>query len=331
MGSNKSISVVIPNFNGEGLLKRNLPFLYEALKIADAEYEIIIPDDASSDNSVAFLKTHYPDIIVIANPRNQGFGTNINSGIRVATKNLVFILNSDIELTPYYFAPVLRHFSDEKVFGVMGRIIGLDSDVIQDAAKYPAYQFTNINATINYRLASDQNNNAALPSFFLSGANALVDRVKLAELGGFSELYSPFYFEDVDLGLRAWRLGYTCLYEHEAVCRHPNSVTIKKYNSNDRVKIVAKRNKMFLHFMHLNGLELYSWFALLLIKVLGRALMLDKKFIKSFRAFYQNLPAARNAKQEFKDLQNRKGVPISVAQVRENILASIKDYPIIKF
>ena len=46
------------------------------------------------------------------------------------------------------------------------------------------------------------------------------DKNKLIELGGFNELYAPFYVEDYDLSLRAWRLGYKCYYEHFALCRH---------------------------------------------------------------------------------------------------------------
>jgi GT2 family glycosyltransferase len=145
----KSISVVIPNYNGEQLLQKNLPLLYQALNTANLEYEIIIPDDASTDNSIHFLKNNYPQIILVRNKTNSGFATNINSGIRKATKELVFLLNSDIELTPDYFLTLLPYFQDNKTFGVTGRIIGIDSDEIQDGAKYPQYTFGNIKSTIN--------------------------------------------------------------------------------------------------------------------------------------------------------------------------------------
>jgi GT2 family glycosyltransferase len=325
----KRVSVVIPNYNGQALLEKNLPLLYRALQAAGLTYEIIIPDDASTDGSVAFLKARYPDIRVVEHPRNQGFATNINAGIRLARLELVFLLNSDIELTPDYFLPLLPYFQDPATFGVTGRIIAMDSDTIQDGAKYPDYAFGNIRSTVNFVLAAPAA--AKVPTFFMSGANILADRHKLLELGGFNELFSPFYSEDVDLGLRAWRLGYACYYEHQAICRHPNSVTINKYNSRRKVNVIARRNKFYLHYLHLQGAELTYWFCLQLLKTLGRLLALDTKYLESFRLFLDTLPAAARSKQDFAALQSRRGVALSLQQVRRRITGSLAAYRIRKF
>jgi glycosyltransferase involved in cell wall biosynthesis len=64
----KSISVVIPNYNGRRLLEDYLPFTYAAVIAADIDYEIIIVDDASKDGSVEFIRSEYPDISLIINP-----------------------------------------------------------------------------------------------------------------------------------------------------------------------------------------------------------------------------------------------------------------------
>jgi GT2 family glycosyltransferase len=327
----KGLSVVIPNYNGEQLLGKNLPLLYQALTTSQLSYEIIIPDDASTDGSVAFLRQHYPDIRVVEHRQNQGFATNINAGIRLASKDLVFLLNSDIELTPDYFQPLLAYFDDPQTFGVTGRIIAMDSDTIQDGAKYPDYSFGNIRSTLNFIPEDPAGQPRKVPTFFMSGANILADRQKLWELGGFNELFSPFYSEDVDLGLRAWRLGYACYYEHQAVCRHPNSVTINKYNSKRKVSIIAKRNKFYLHYLHLQGLELYYWFGVQLLKTLGRLLVLDQKHLKSFRLFWESLPAAAQAKQDFAALQQKHRVKLSLRDVRQHLTGSIAAYRIRKF
>lgn len=331
MASKKSISVIIPNYNGEQLLGKNLPLLYRALAAAGVQYEIIIPDDASTDNSVAFLHEHYPDILVVEHRQNQGFATNINAGIRLAGKDLVFLLNSDIELTPDYFRPLLAYFDDPKTFGVTGRIIAMDSDTIQDGAKYPDYGYGNIRSTRNFVLEDPAGQPRKVPTFFMSGANILADRRKLWELEGFNELFSPFYSEDVDLGLRAWRLGYACYYEHKAVCRHPNSVTINKYNSKRKVSIIAKRNKLYLHYLHLQGFELCYWFGVQLLKTLGRLLVLDQKHVKSLHLFWQNLPAAAQAKRRFAALQQKHRVRLSLRDVRQHITSSIATFRIRKF
>jgi GT2 family glycosyltransferase len=327
----KSVSVVIPNYNGEALLRQNLPLLYRALTTAGLEFEVIIPDDASTDGSLAFLRHHYPDIRVLAHPRNQGFAANINAGIRQARRDLVLLLNSDIALPPDYFTFLLPYFDDPNTFGVSGRIIALDSDQIQDGAKYPDYRFGAIGATLNFIPEGAAPRGKKMPTFFMSGANILADRAKLAVLGGFNELFSPFYSEDAELGLRAWRLGYACYYEHRAICRHPNSVTIKKYNSQRRIRIIAKRNKFYLHYLHLQGWELAWWFVLLALKTLGRLLVLDRPHLQSVKLFFQTLPAIRQAKKDFAALQRRYGATRTVRDVRNLILDQLAGLPIRKF
>ena len=83
---NDSISVILPNFNGRGLLEKNIPSLFEAL--GDIDNEIIVIDDCSSDDSVQFLKETYPAIKVIRNEINLGFSATCNKGIKAAKLNL---------------------------------------------------------------------------------------------------------------------------------------------------------------------------------------------------------------------------------------------------
>lgn len=326
----KSVSVVIPNFNGESLLERNLPSVYRALESAGVAYEIIVPDDASTDNSVSFLKKQYPAVLVVESKENGGFSINTNRGILQASKDLVLILNSDIELHDTYFQGLFRYFSDSRTFGVTGRIIGMDADNIQDAAKFPECSFADIKGTRNY-LLQDSLPEEWVPTFFLTGANALIDRKKLLDLGGYCELFSPFYSEDTEMGLRAWRLGYRCYYEHQAVCRHPLSATIKKYCTRRKVYIISKRNKMYLHFLHLNGWELRAWFILTFVKFVFRGLLFDPRYRTACLAFWRTMPQAREAKREFSQLQEQHQVAISVQDVCREIGSWLKKHSIVKF
>jgi GT2 family glycosyltransferase len=316
---NPGISIIIPNYNGKELLERNLPSVYNALKTSDiSDFEIIIADDDSKDSSVEFVKSQYPDIILIENKTNYGFGGNCNTGISKACKELVMLLNNDVVLTDGYFTPLLPYFEKPDTFGVMSRIVGLDSDKIQDGAKYPDYSFGNISPNKNYICSSQ----SSLYSLYLSGANALVDRNKLLELGGFDEIFNPFYLEDVDLGLRAWRTGYKCYYEHNAICRHPSSSTIKKEFSKE-VKIVAKRNKMYLHFIHLNNVELAWFLVILTIKAFFRTLFLDVNYLKSYWLFLTSLKKCRYSRHKIRELQEQKNVQKSLKEVIGFISKSI--------
>ncbi|MCU0406556.1 MAG: glycosyltransferase [Ignavibacteriaceae bacterium] len=322
---NRSISVVIPNYNGKDLLETNLPSVYAALKLSGiSDFEIIITDDASTDGSINFIKANYPEIILVENKINKGFAGNTNTGIFKAQKDLVLILNSDVNLTEGYFNSLLKYFDEPDTFGVTGRIIGLTSDKIQDAAKYPKYSFGSIATTTNYIC----NTRLSLYSFFLTGANALIDRKKLIELRGFNELFNPYYGEDVDLGLRSWRLGYKCHYEHTAICRHPNSATIKK-EPPKKIKIISGRNKMYLHFIHLNGIELAFYLMKLFLKTILKVIVLDFKYLKSFWMFISSIKMCLGQKKRFLELQKAKNVHFTIKDIVTLINESNNDYPFV--
>ena len=323
----KSISVVIPNYNGKALLERNIPSIYNALSSSGiSNFEIIISDDASTDDSVTFIKTKFPDVIIVENQLNKGFAGNTNVGIFSASKDLVLILNSDIFLTDGYFKHLMKYFDKPDTFGVMGRINAIDSDKMQDCAKYPDFLLSKIVTSRNYFSETQPK----LYSFFLSGANALVDRKKLIEIGGFNEIFNPYNSEDVNLGLIAWRLGYPCYYEHNAICKHPNSSTIKK-ESSKKVKIISKRNKMFLHFIHLNDFELFYYFVVLIVKTILRALVFDISYLKSVYLFVSSLGKCNEQKQLFLDMQKQIGLDTSVRDVIKFIQSEIGDKQIVKF
>ena len=172
----KSISVVIPNFNGRHLLQKNLPSIYEALKRTNSSFEIIVVDDASTDDSVLFLKENYNDVIVISSEINKGFSPTINKGIRIAKNDLVLLLNSDVFLLPDYFTDLFKYFDREDTFGVSGRFIGMNDEKIQEAAKYP---FLSVSKKIQPYNFYVKDPSAWIPTLYLCGGGALIERKKL--------------------------------------------------------------------------------------------------------------------------------------------------------
>jgi len=330
----KSLSIVIPNYNGRELLEKNLPSVFIAAKASQCLFEVIISDDCSTDSSIAFIKETYPSIILVENKFNQGFSGNINSGIRKAKNDLVLLLNSDIVLTENYIQPLLPYFEIENTFGVMGRIIAIDSDEVQDTAKYPSFNiFSGLKGTINYVVIPQDNQIAGGKnlSLFLSGANALVDREKLLEIGMFQKLFNPFYWEDVELGIKAWRMNYHCYYEDSAICRHPASTTIGKYHKKSKVSIISRRNKILFHYLHLQNLSLFLWMMNYLIKSFFRALSFDISYYKSFYLFLKQKRAASKEKETFQSLQDKRGISIRLQDVILQLKTEIGNTPIIKF
>lgn len=286
----KSISVVIPNYNGKHLLKKNLPSVFAALKNIN-DYEVIIADDASTDESVAYIETNWQNVILIKNKVNGGFSKNINSGFKVATKELVLALNSDVILNKNYFLEQFKYFNDADTFGVMGGVFN-DGKLI-DAAKYPLWKGGKLITTLNIELLKPTNE--WLPTLFLSGANALMDRKKLMRLNGMDEVYSPFYMEDVDLSVRAWRMGWKCYYEPKSICNHIISSTINSNSKKSYVKFISKRNKLFFHYNHLQGVKRLMWQAEIVLNLLFRGLFLSFNYYSIFFAFIKL--KSKNAKK----------------------------------
>ncbi|WP_345230226.1 glycosyltransferase family 2 protein [Olivibacter ginsenosidimutans] len=291
---NKSISVIIPNYNGIRLLEEYLPYTVEALHHAAATYEIIVVDDCSTDDSVHFVQNHYPQIKILVNQENRGFSYTCNQGIAIAQYDLVLLLNSDVKLTPTYFDQQWKYFKKEDTFGVMGRIMSRNGEKIEDAARMLDLYGGKLKTNRHFYTVNDNNVYTA----YLSGANALVDRKKLLEIGGFNELFSPFYYEDLDLGLRAWRMGWKCYYEHEAVCFHQVSASTKKYKTARWVKQVYFRNRFMLHALHMEGPQLYIYFMrIILIDLLPMLLVGNFWIWKSYVEFFKrrnDIIAAKN-------------------------------------
>ncbi|HTD99398.1 MAG TPA: glycosyltransferase family 2 protein [Mucilaginibacter sp.] len=329
MDIKKSISIVIPNYNGRQLLEEYLPFTLKAIETAGTVYQIIIVDDQSPDNSVEWIKSNYPELKLIVNPENKGFSYTCNRGIDAAQYELILLLNSDVKLTPDYFEHQWKYFSDKDTFGVMGRIIDMEGDHIQDAARVP--KFNGLKLKTDYFYYTDDPNDR-LYTMYLSGANALVDAAKLKEIGGFDELFSPFYSEDMELSIRAWRLGWKCYYEHQAICRHRLSATTKNYKTANWVKSVYFRNRFYFHALHLNGMASFLWYCqVTLIDLLPKLLAGQFWIWKSYRQLFINRSVIRQHKARFQALMESKGSRITLFNIVSNIKSSVIDKTITRF
>ena len=95
-----AVTVVIPNYNGAHLLERNLPSVLACIAADRLPARVVVVDDGSRDKSLQVLQQRFPAIDVIVHPENRGFSEAIWSGVQAADSELVFLLNSDVELKP---------------------------------------------------------------------------------------------------------------------------------------------------------------------------------------------------------------------------------------
>ena len=293
----KGISVIMPNYNGRALLKTYLPYTFTALNESKLDYEVIIIDDCSTDDSILFLKAEYPEVTIIKNEQNQGFSKSCNAGIVAASKSLTMLLNTDVKLSPDYFEGLISYFDHPETFGVMGRIIGMEDELIQDAARIPALSGFKIQPSRFYYSADST---VKVPTLYLSGANALVSTEKLQALEGFNEIFSPFYAEDLDLGVRAWRNGWTCYYHHHAICKHQISSTTRNLKKAKYIKMIYFRNRYIFYHLHWRGFNLaLLHLQLFVTDFLFSVLIFNRYKVKAYLNFWKMMPAIQASKNSY--------------------------------
>jgi GT2 family glycosyltransferase len=128
---------------------------------------------------------------------------------------------------------------------------------------------------------------------FAGGGSSMFDRRKFIEIGGFDRLFSPYYWEDVELSYRAWKRGYTVLFEPRSVVSHQVSSTISKLDRR-AVRKVQQRNRLILHWIHLHQEPmLASHLVWVVILTLVSPLRLNLTFISSIIDALKLLPEIR--------------------------------------
>jgi O-antigen biosynthesis protein len=232
-------SVVIPNWNGRDLLVKYLPSIQTALGGNDKN-EIVVVDNGSTDGSAEFLREHFPSVRVLALDRNIGFGGGSNEGFRAARNDVVVLLNSDMRVDPDFLAPLLAGFKDEKVFAVSCQIFFSDPTKKREETGLTQGWWENGALRVGHRI--DPAVTCLFPCFYGGGGSCAFDRRKFLELGGFDELFRPFYFEDTDLGYQAWKRGWKVLYQPASVVYHEHRGTIGKKFTRAQIDAVLKQN-----------------------------------------------------------------------------------------
>ncbi len=242
--------MVIPSFNGKELLEQYLPSLLETLRNSRQvpQYETIVVDDASTDGTDVFLTENYPEVIYLKNTENMGFSKTSNRGLHQAKHELVLFLNNDMVLNDDFFEKTIPYFDQEDTFGVFSEIRDSLGEKKLEGQKAPKCK--------KHRIHYEDNRETKGPfTFYLCGGNALVSRKKMLELQGFNEIFSPFYFEDFDVSLRAWRKGWKCYYTEETFCKHCHSQTINSNFSKEYVQGIFLRNRFIFNDLHKSSNE----------------------------------------------------------------------------
>ena len=241
-----SVSIVIPNFNGEAIVDRTLKSVGVAARAYQGPCEVVVVDDASTDRSVEIIQGRHPQVVLVRHAANEGFAEAVHSGVAHASHEVLILLNSDVLPAPGFIEPLVAPLTDEKVFAT--------SPLVLDAAGRPEFvSWTRcqlakgklkpcpwtLDDVRRYRAEG-----RPLNGLYASGGSMAVRRDRFRELGGFLAIYKPFYSEDTDLGTRAWMRGWATRFVPESQVEHASGGTINRLFQARQVRTTRIRNQL---------------------------------------------------------------------------------------
>ena len=211
------VTVAIVNWNGRHLLEECLPSVF-ALEYPSDALECVVVDNGSSDGSVDWLRSCWPQVRVVAHPDNRGFAAAANDGAEAASGRVVAFLNNDCRVAPTWLRRLVDVLDGANAAAVGSRMVDWSGARIDfDGA---AMNFHGHGSNRGFgRCYVATESRAPEPALFACGGAMAVDRARFLAAGGFDAEYFA-YFEDVDLGWRLWVEGERVLYVPEAVAFH---------------------------------------------------------------------------------------------------------------
>jgi len=271
-----SVAVVILNWNGKELLEKFLP------SVVGSVYEnlqLIVGDNGSTDDSIAFLKREYPMVSIIANDKNYGFAEGYNQVLSKVDADYFVLLNSDVQVPTNWIAPVIELMeSDPEIAAAQPKI---KWQLQQQQFEYAGaaggfmdlYAYPFCRGRIFDHLEMDNGQyNQQLDIFWASGAAFFIKSSKWKEVGGLDpDLFA--HMEEIDLCWRLKNLGYRIVCCTDAEVYHLGGGTLnainpyKTYLNFRNNLIIMQKNlpKMEAYFRVIirMWLDLAAWFQFL--------------------------------------------------------------------
>lgn len=250
----KKVSVIILNYNGQKHLDTYLPSVIKntPLHVAD----IIVADNASTDNSVEWLRETYPAIKVIQLKRNYGFAEGYNISIGRVETPYVILLNSDVEVTPNWIQPMLTFMdANQKVIAVQPKILQYKEKTKFEYAGgaggfIDKFGYPFCRGRLFSSIEEDKGQyNDERQIFWASGACMMVRRVDFVDYGGFDENFFT-HQEEIDFCWRINSRGRKVYYIPSSVVYHLGGGTLNQ--SNPKKTYYNFRNNRLMIYKNLN-------------------------------------------------------------------------------
>ena len=291
-------AIVILNWNGKKLLEQFLP---SVINFSKDEADVYVADNASTDDSIQFIKEHFPSVKIIQNAANGGYAKGYNDALQHIEADIFCLVNSDIEVTQNWLSPILNTFKSEKDTAIIQPKI-LD---FKEKSKFEyagaaggfidKYGYPYCRGRMFDTLETDNNQfNNTEQIFWASGACFLIRSSVFFELSGFDEDYFA-HQEEIDLCWRAKNKGYDIKYVGDSTVYHVGGATLQ--NINPKKTYLNFRNSLLSLVKNLPASQLFPviFSRLVLDGFAGIKFIIDLKpshtfaILKAHFSFYKNL------------------------------------------
>ncbi|MCT7433168.1 glycosyltransferase [Aliarcobacter cryaerophilus] len=241
---NPLVSIIIPVYN-------QFDFTYKCLKsilrnTQNIDYEIIIADDVSSDETIN-INNYVKNIQVVRNERNLGFLLNCNNAVKFAKGKYIHLLNNDTQVQAEWLSSLIKLIESDDKIGMVGSKLVYPDGRQQEAGGI----IWNDASGWNFGRLDDPTKpeyNYVKEVDYISGASILLSKKLWDEIGGFDERYIPAYFEDSDLAFEIRKHGYKVMFQPKSVVVHFEGISngtdlgsgIKKYQVLNKEKFIEK-------------------------------------------------------------------------------------------
>ncbi len=251
------VAVVILTWNGRAYLEKFLP---SVVQLRYQPLEIIVADNASTDDTVAFVRTHYPAIRIIQLPKNEGFAKGYNIALKEVVADYYFLLNQDVSVTPDCLEPLVEMMQSGDTIAACQPKIHAEWDPSRfehagaaggfiDAYGYPFCRGRLFNVEEKDTAQYDD----ACEIFWASGAAMMVRADLFKRFKGFDSDFFA-HMEEIDLCWRLKRAGYKIMYVPHTAVNHVGGGSLPKESP---YKIYLNfRNNLFMLFKNYESYEL---------------------------------------------------------------------------
>jgi hypothetical protein len=233
MTQTASVLVAILNFNTKGFLEKFIP----AVKASTySNFEILLIDNGSSDDSLSFMRSHHADVRIKALPKNLGFAGGYVAGLQDETADYFVLLNTDVEVPPHWIEPVVSAMElDENIAAAQPKILSYNeahlfeyagaAGGLMDIFAYPFCQ----GRLFNHCEKDNGQYNPQREIFWASGAALFIKSKYWLKSGGLDVDFFA-HMEEIDLCWRLKNMGYKIIYVPDSRIYHVGGGTLAREN-----------------------------------------------------------------------------------------------------